>query len=68
MGTNDFHGSRTPETISGVLGNVPANAEVQFELLLVGKPDGVVLALEYGLLDEFDGLEAGDGFEEGEVL
>jgi len=57
LGTDDFHCSRTPETISGVLRNVPANAEIQFELLLVGEPDGVVLALEDGLLDKLDGLK-----------
>ena len=36
--------------VSGVLGNVPANAEVQLQLLLVCEPDSVVLALEDGLL------------------
>ena len=51
LGTDDLQRPSAPETISGVLGDVPANAEVQLQLLLIGKPDCIVLALEDGLLD-----------------
>lgn len=51
LGTDDLQRPSAPETISGVLGDVPANAEVQLQLLLIGKPDCIVLALEDVLLD-----------------